>query len=199
MKGIALVCLAIFSVVSSIPPRGEIVYSYNYANFSDMFTAGSVNDHFNVYKYEDIDTIFEEEYQGTNIGGAFLVAGTAYPQTRFIMENIFIVNMTASFYCGNTHSEDGENGLKIDVEYYYPSEGKDTTYLCQEKGWHYDYTWTPPSHFDHDKAVNIYIGAANVTINKAYGFDEYRIITTDIIPPQLLQRDNNASNKTETT
>ena len=32
------------------------------------------------------------------------------------------------------------------------------------------------------------ISALNATVNKAYGFDEMRITTTDT-PPQLLQRD----------
>ena len=39
----------------------------------------------------------------------------------------------------------------------------------------------------------LFIQADNATINKAYGFDELRIVASDT-PPQLLQRDNISSN-----
>ena len=80
MRGIGLVTIiSIFSVVIPIQSR-EIAYTYNYENFGDIFHQGNRDD-FNVYKYEDIDKIFDTEYSGPNIGGVFLVDASSTTMT----------------------------------------------------------------------------------------------------------------------
>jgi len=187
MKGIALATIIyIFSVVIPIQSR-EIVYTYNYDNFGDFFHQGARED-FNIYKYQAIDKIFDTEYNGTNVGGVFLVQGSSATSTPDFEG--YVVNITATFYCGSTHDEEGRNSLWIAVYY---DKNEDFTYLCQERGWHYNHTWIPPLGTTY-KNFSLYIRASDATLNKAYGFDELRFTTSDT-PPQLLhlQRDNNTS------
>jgi len=185
MKGIALVTIiSIFSVVIPIQSR-ETVYTYNYDNFGDFFPQDDI-EVFNITKYADNNTIFEQEYNGTNIGGAFLVKGSGDGVSQF---EGYIVNITATFYCGSTNKEEGVNSLYIEV--HYPRGYPEGIHLCKERGWHYNYTWTPS--LARQLNFTVIAEADEATIHKAYGFDELRIITSDT-PPQLLQRDNISSN-----
>jgi len=191
MKGIALSSIiSIFSVVIPIQSI-DIAYTYNYDNFGKLCHQGDRED-FNIYRYEDINKIFDTEYKGTSIGGAFSVQGDSVSYAPGFEG--YVLDITATFYCGSTHEEEGWKSLCI-VVYY--NAGKDSyadlKYICEERGWHYNYTWIPPSRFDYDKNFHVEIRADNATINKAYGFDDLRITTTDK-PPQLLLRDNNLSN-----
>jgi len=188
MKGIALVTiLSLFSVAIPIQSL-ETVYTYNYDNFGDIFNQSGGVDDFHLYKYSDNDTIFDKEYKGTNIGGAFLVQGSSRGITP---EFEGYVELTATFYCGGTYRVDGSNSLIIGVHY---DDMDHAIYLCQERGWHYNYTFVPPAAAKYQKVI-VFTGAsdANATANRAYGFDELRITTSDT-PTQLLQRDNTSSN-----
>jgi len=178
----------IFSVVIPIQSR-ETTYTYNYDyGFSGIFPQfDGVND-FHVYKYEHIEIIFDEKYNGTNIGGAFLVRG--HSDTGTIEFEGYLVDISATFYCGGTDAEEGGASLLIDV--YYPDGEDDYIFICQEKGWHYNHTWIPPRGTKYQN-FRLWIEALDATIDKAYGFDELRITFTDK-PPQLLQRDNTSSN-----
>jgi len=178
----------IFSAVIPIQSR-ETTYTYNYDyGFSEIFPQGDGVNDFHVYKYEQIEIIFDEKYNGTNIGGAFVVQGTSI--TGPIEFEGHLVDITATFYCGGTHAEEGAYSLWIAV--YYPDGEYDPIYICQEKGWHYNYTWIPPSAARY-QSFTLHIAANDVTMDKAYGFDELRITFLDK-PPQLLQRDNTSSN-----
>ena len=66
----------------------------------------------------------------------------------------YIVNITATFYCGGTYAEEGDNSLGIWV-YYVDGGYYDYNYLCEDRtGWHYDYPWTP-TLTDPGKKVSI--------------------------------------------
>jgi len=195
----------IFSVV--IPIQSHLTtYTYNYDSFGEIFPQGDVGyNEFHVYKYADIDTIFDTEYKGTNIGGAFLVQGSSYIQN--LEYEGYVANITATFYCGSTEAEQGGSSLFIGVYYPVFKDGDDIL-ICQEKGWHYNYTWTPPRGAKYQN-FKLYIRAKDATIDRPYGFDELRITasttppptqkpttkrTTTTMSPQLLQRDNTSSN-----
>ena len=158
MKGIAVASIiSIFSVV--IPTlSGKRTFVYNYENFGDIFHQGQRDD-FNIYKYEDIDTIFDTEYNGTNIGGAFLVDGTSTTATSNFKE--YVIDIIATFYCGGTYAEEGTDSLWLMVGY---SGGHDAIYVCEERGWHYNYTWIPPTRFDHSM-VSIHSMPSDISIH----------------------------------
>jgi len=182
-----IVLIMIIYIVSVVIPiqSGEIAYTYDYDNFDEIFpqTRGVIDD-FHLFKYEDIDT----EYNGTNIGGAFLVLGTSHPQTPKYKG--YVVDVTATFYCGSTYYEDEDYSLQIFV--FYDGPELDDTYLCKERGWHYNYTWIPQQR-DLSQNFAVRVQAQHVTMNRPYGFDMLRITTSSEKPPQLLQRDNNTS------
>ena len=150
MTGIALVTIiSIFSVVIPIQSR-ETTVTYNYDNFGKLFPQGhSGVDHFHVYKYKDIDTIFDTAYRGTNIGGAFLVEG----DSAFVTNTTFpgyVVKITATFYCGSTKGEVDTDSLYLGVHWAGYGEH---TYLCEKKGWNYDYTWTPTNRYSDQVSI----------------------------------------------
>merc|ERR1739838_963620 len=89
----------------------EIVHLFNYDNFDELFHQGARDD-FNKDLYEDIDNIFDKPYEGPNIGGAFLLHGESDTWKDF---DGYIVDITASFYCGNYYEENMYFAL------YYPS------------------------------------------------------------------------------
>jgi len=187
MKGIAVAILSIFSVVIPIQSH-ELTYTYNYNSFGEIFPQDdSVVDRFHLDKYKDIRTIFDTDYTGKNIGGAFLVQGSRNVYTPDYEGPV--VDITATFYCGGTEPE--EEGLSLRMGVYYPDGEYDNHYVCPERGWHYNYTWIPPRGADY-QSFKVYVRANDATLDKAYGFDELRI-TTRVEPPQLLQRDNNTS------
>ena len=135
--------ICFFSVLIRIQ-SDEIVYVYNYSDFGELFHQGDQDD-FNVYKYEDIDTVFDEKYYGPNIGGAVLLNGGS--KTRTPPFDGYIVDITASFYCG---SKEFDN-MRIYVIY---ADGKyDDMWLCGDAriGWTYYYTWIPPMRFSHSE------------------------------------------------
>jgi len=186
MQPITIATIIYFSSVV-IPIQSEIIYIYNYDNFGELFHQGARWD-YNIYKYEDIDKIFDTEYKGTNIGGAFTIYDS-YSYSYALPFEGYLVDITASFYCGSTYPKD-EGSLWINIDYH--DEVNDGRFLCQERGWNYNYTWIPPSGAKYQNFTMTGIGAFNATMNKAYGFDELRITTSDT-PPQLLQRDSNIS------
>jgi len=183
MKGIALhTIICIFSVVIQIQ-SSEIIYRYDYDSFGQIFPQGDGVNEFHVYKYADIDNIFDEKYTGKNIGGAYLLNGTS--DTRIEFEGLYILDITATFYCGSTHTDDEANSLWIGVNNEF--NGK---YICEERrGWHYKHMWTPPHG---SRGFTLIVKAGNATMNKAYGFDKLQIRTSNL-PHQLLKRDNNIS------
>jgi len=184
---------AIIYLLSAVIPikSGEIIYDYDYSNLGEIFPQSDRINDFHLYKYSDIDKIFDEKYEGSNIGGAFLMEGNYY--TDLLKAPVFpgyIVKITATFYCGSTYAEEGTNSLLISVAYV--DEGSDYTYLCEDRtGWHYDYPWTPVTN-PRKQGFQVYFMARNATTNRPYGFDELRI-TTSKTPPQLLQRDNSTA------
>jgi len=182
----------IFSVVIPIQSH-ETVYIYKYDSFGEIFPQGDGIHDFHLRKYADMDTIFDTEYTGTNIGGAYLLHGASFAYTPDYEG--FIVDITATFYCGSTYAEDGVYTLLIDVLYIDDQHlvDQETTYICEEKGWNYNYTLFPRSAAKY-QTFGLFIQACNATINKAYGFDELRI-KTSTTPPQFLQRDNASSNE----
>jgi len=191
MKGIDLVkIITIFSVVIPIQSHETFTIDvYNYESFGELFPQSRGIDDFHVYEYANMDNIFAEKYKGSNIGGAFLVQGdniTYAPKSEG-----YLVDITATFYCGSTHAEDGENSLSMDVWY---DGDRDFTYICQERGWHYNYTWIPPSGAKHH-SFTVNINAHRANINKPYGFDELRITSTNT---QHLQPDNPSHNPATT-
>ena len=133
--------LYLFSVFVSI--QSETIHIYNYDNFGDVFHQGELDD-LNVFKYKDIDNLFEEKYSGSNIGGAFQVDGdsiSTLPNTTIQYQFLgYIVDVTASFYCGDTN-------LSLDIE--YSDGGGESVDICNATGWHYNYKWIPPHHSEH--------------------------------------------------
>ena len=133
----------LFSVVIPIQ-SAEIIYVYNYDNLDEIFEQGSGIYDFHLYKYADIDTIFNKKYEGSNIGGAYLIeGGFRTDDTKAHVFPGYIVNVTATFYCGATFAEVGDHdSLWISIRYI--DADFDGTFLCSDRiGWHYDYTWTP--------------------------------------------------------
>jgi len=197
MKGIAILIISIFSVVIPIQSH-ELIYVYNYDSFTEIFQQRDGINDFHVYKYEDIRTIFDTDYTGTNIGGAYLVQGSNWHNT--LGYEGYLLDITATFYCGSTYAKEG--GISLEFHVDYPDGSNDINYVCQERGWHYNYTWIPQMGAKHQGFV-VTIGASNAAIVKAYGFDELRIRTRPQTtttppqmitePPQLLQRENNTS------
>jgi len=185
---------AIIYLLSAVIPikSGEIIYDYDYSNLGEIFPQSDRINDFHLYKYSDIDKIFDEKYEGFNIGGAFLMEGNYY--TNLPEAPVFpgyAVKITATFYCGSTEAEEGGNSLLIDVGYV--DGGADYNWLCEDRtGWHYDYPWTPTVTDPTKQGFQLYFNALNATTNRAYGFDELRITTTKN-PPQLLQRDNSTA------
>jgi len=183
---------AIIYLLSAVIPikSGELVFDYD--NLGEIFPQGSGINDFHLYKYSDLDKILDDKYEGSQIGGAFLMEGDYY--TNFPEAPIFpgyIVNITATFYCGSTEAEEGQNSLFIEVAYV--GEGWDATYLCDNRtGWHYDYPWTPIVAIPGYQGFQFRFAAGNATANRAYGFDELRITTTKT-RPQLLQSDNSTA------
>jgi len=182
---------AIIYLLSAVVPTksGEIIY--NFDNLGEIFPQGSGINDFHLYRYSIIDTILHEKYNGSNIGGAFLMEGnfvTNRPEAHEFPG--YLVNITTTFYCGSTHAEEGENSLGIAV--FYVGGGWGSTYLCDRTGWHYDHTWTPSVTSLANPGFTIGFQAWNATTNRPYGFDELRITTTKT-PPQLLQRDNSTA------
>jgi len=182
---------AIIYLLSAVIPikSGEIIYDYDYSNLGEIFPQSDRINDFHLYKYSDIDKIFDEKYVGSNIGGAFLLEGdfkTNLPEAHVFPG--FFVNITLTYYCGSTHAEEGDNSLQINVDYV---DGNNYgIWLCEDRtGWHYDYVWTPTQTNPAKQGFKVYFRVDNVTPNKVYGFDELRITTFDT-PPQLLQRDN---------
>ena len=137
---------AVIYLLSAVIPikSGEIIYVYDYDNLGEILPQGSGINDFHLYKYSDIDKIFDDKYKGSNIGGAFLMEGNY--STNYLEVPVFpgyIVNITTTFYCGSTLAEEGGNSLVIVVTYV--NESGDVDWLCEDRtGWHYDYTWTPP-------------------------------------------------------
>jgi len=168
MKGIAVMIISLFSVVIPIQSR-EIIY--NYDNFGDIFPQSDSGNDFHVYKYAEIDNIFDEKYEGTNIGGAYLVQGTSYVTTSEFKGQL--VSITATIYCAKNYW----GTLMMAVG--YPGFGE-YIWICNEHGsdWNYNITWSPPSAAKYQK-FNLIIGADSATINRVYGFDELRITTSD--------------------
>jgi len=161
--------ISLFSVVIPIQSR-EIIY--NYDNFGDIFPQGDCGNNYQVNRYANIDKIFDTEYKGTNIGGAYLLQGSSYITTPEFKGQV--VNITATFYCGSTYAVEAQNTLWILISW---PEDTGAVYLCQEGGWQ-KYTWIPSSSAKFQK-FHLVIGALGATINKAYGFDELRITTLD--------------------
>jgi len=180
----------LFSVVIPIQ-SGEIIY--NYDNLGEMFAQGSGVNDFHLFKYSDIDTIFDEKYEGSNIGGAYLIEGNfsnIYAEVHVFPG--YLVNITATFYCGSTKAEEGGNSLWMGVQYIEADYAQ--SFLCRDRtGWRYDYTWTPAPTTPGTQGFKLNFRALNATPNRAYGFDELRIATSEE-PPQPLQRDNNSAN-----
>jgi len=179
----------LFSVVIPIK-SGEIIYTYDYYNLGEIFPQGSGINDFHLYRYSYIDTIVHEKYNGSNIGGAFLMEG--YYETNLSEVPVFpgyLVNITATFYCGSTRAEEGWRSLRIAV--FYVGGGWGPDYHCDRTGWHYDHTWTPSTSLGN-QGFQVYFTAHHAVTNRAYGIDELRI-TTSKTPPQLLQRDNSTA------
>jgi len=185
---------AIIYLLSAVIPTksGELIYVYDYDNLGEILPQGSGINDFHLYKYSDIDTIFHEKFEGSNIGGAFLMEGNY--RTDLSEAPVFpgyIVNITATFYCGSTRAEEGVNSLRIYV--FYVDGGANGIYLCEDRtGWHYDHTWTPTVTILGKQGFQLFFWAWNAVTNRPYGFDELRI-TTSKTPPQLLQRDNSTA------
>jgi len=186
---------AIIYLLSAVIPikSGEIIYDYDYSNLGEIFPQSDRINDFHLYKYSDIDKIFDDKYEGSNIGGAFLMEGNYYTdRSEAPVFPGYLVNITATVYCGSTVAEEGLYSLRIDVPYV--DGGWAFNYLCGNRtGWHYDHTYTPTTVTDPTKqGFQVLFAALNATTNRAYGFDELRI-TTSKTPPQLLQRDNSTA------
>jgi len=185
---------AIIYLLSAVIPikSGEIIYDYDYSNLGEIFPQSDRINDFHLYKYSDIDKIFDEKYEGSNIGGAFLMEGNY--GTKLSEVPVFpgyLVNIKATFYCGSTYAEELTNSLRLDV-FYVDGQWFDGTWLCEDRtGWHYDYPYTPTTN-PREPGFQVNFVARNATTNRAYGINELRI-TTSKTPPQLLQRDNSTA------
>jgi len=188
MKVTALTALMYFFSVLNRIQSEEIVHVFNYDNFDELFHQGDRDD-FNKDLYEYINIIFDKPYEGPNIGGAFVLHGTSRTARQF---DGYIVDITASFYCGNKETDN------LEFLVYYADNAEDH-YFCGDSnhGWNYNYTWTPPTHFNHAENFSVEICAYNAVVNQAFGFDEIRITTTDR-PPHLLTATNPATAPTIT-
>jgi len=185
----AIICF--FSVLIQIQST-EIEYIYNYDDFSEIFEQGGLHN-FNVARYEDIDDIFDKPYEGSNIGGAFLLYGDW--QTRYWHEREFdgnIIKITTTHYCGKL-----TDIYTLTLWINYPDGSKDYKGICSDTtGWNYNYTWIAPRHTEN---FTLGIEGAYATVNEPIGFDEIRITMTDTppktttTPPQLLTATNPAS------
>jgi len=184
---------AIICFFSVLIQSSEIEYVYNYDNFDQIFQQGGLYN-FNVAKYEDIDSIFDKPYEGSNIGGAFLLYG---PWTsRGWHEQSFdgyIIKIQTKYYCGKQKEH-----LALWINY---ADGQqDSSWLCDDTtGWNYTYTWIPPTHSEN---FTLGISGSGVTVNQPLGFDEIRITVdnkwhtlpkTTSTPPQLLTATNPVS------
>jgi len=196
MKVTALTTIIYFFSVLIQIQSTEIIYVYNYDDFSEIFQQGSLQN-FNVLKYEDIDTIFDKPYEGSNIGGAFLMNGgwetKHWHQQEF---NGYIVDVTATFYCGKYGGETWQSELALWI--IYSETEQDEKYICSDNGWSYNYTWIPPTRFNHGESFSLGISGWGATADKPYGFDEIRIRTTTKKPSQLLTAMNPAAPPTIT-
>ena len=131
------ICFYYFSLL--IPIQSELIYVYNYDNFDDIFHEGNRND-FNVYKYEDIDNIFETKYDGPNIGGAFQMQGNSTTITHQF--DGYLVDVTASFYCYNAE----EVEMNWEMSILYEDGTFERNRVCIGSGpsnWKYNITWIP--------------------------------------------------------
>jgi len=186
----AIICF--FSVLIQIQ-SDEIIYVYNYEDFSEIFQQGGLHN-FNVAKYQDIDNIFDKPYEGSNIGGAFLLYGDWQTNPWHEQEfDGYVVDVTASFYCGKK-----TNDFALWIN--YPDGKMDHTEICSDStSWNYNYKWIPPTRFNHTASFTLGINANGATVNEPFGFDKIRIKVTDTppkttsTPPQLLTATNPAS------
>jgi len=180
---IAIICLSAFSVL--IPIQSEKVIIYNYDNFGEVFPQGNQTD-FNIYKYKDINDIFKEKYQGTNIGGAFRIErGSTAPTIFTPWLDGYIVDVSVTVYCGKLFTDQATKLIGV----HYPDRDWDYTFVCDSSdsawtvGWTYNHTFVPTRRFGKSAGVQVSIYAINVTINEPFGFDEIRITTVEKIPP----------------
>jgi len=188
------VIIYLLSVVIPIQ-SGETIYVYNYDNLTDIFPQKDRINDFHLYKYSDIDKIFDDKYKGSNIGGAFLLEGNyAADRSEAHVFPGYIVNITLTFYCGSTE-EGFFEGLVIEAAYDDAEYGM--SYICDDRtGWHNDtwiqdrWSWIPTTIGTGGFTVEF--RARNATPNRPYGIDELRLTTSDT-PPQLLQSDNSTS------
>jgi len=195
----ATICLHTFSVL--IPIQSESIYVYNYYNnFGDIFPQGEQTD-LNIYRYEDIDNIFAEKYEGSNIGGAILTAekGTTviYPWPWF-HGHPFAVTVTV--YCGLS-----EYGKMVWVQYHNESS-EDYFYVCEgwkEQGWTYNHTYIPSMRFSFSDGFRLKFTLNdddNATLNKPFGLDEIRLTVVEepptTAPSQIATNPQTAPEKT---
>jgi len=177
MKFTAFTTICFYYISVLIPIQSELIYVYNYDNFGDIFHQGNRND-FNVYKYEDIDSIFETKYAGTNIGGAFQMLGNFSTATHQF--DGYLVDVTATIYCANT--EERENWLM----WFKTGNNWDAgRYVCGESpvdtnNWNYNIKWIP--YFDINENVTLHFESFGATVNKPFGFDEIRVTTRETPP-----------------
>ena len=134
----------------------ETTYIYNYDNFGDIFQQGDMDD-FNLYKYEDIHT----GYEGPHVGGAFTMQGVSIVTTNYF--HGYLTKITANFYCGNP----GKIYSMLFAVYYldrqWNSEWICGANLTEESGWHYNYTWIPPTRFNHSEVSILFMYAEECT------------------------------------
>jgi len=189
----AIICF--FSVLIQIQST-EIEYIYNYDDFSEIFEQGGLHN-FNVARYEDIDDIFDTPYEGSNIGGAFLLYGKwltgGWHEQEF---DGYITKITTTHYCGNL-SEPNIWNPKIMLWIDYVDGSYERKEICSDAlGWNYNYVWIPQKP---KKDFTFGMEGKDATVNKPLGFDEIRITMTDTppkttsTPPQLLTATNPAS------
>jgi len=190
---IAIICLSAFSVL--IPIQSETIYIYNYDNFGEVFPQGNQTD-FNIYKYKDINDIFKEKYQGSNIGGAFRIEGNSTAPTIYTpWLDEYIVDVSVTVYCGKLFTDHYTKVIGI----LYPDGTWDYFFVCDSSdsawtvGWTYNYTFVPPRRFEKSAGVQVSIYAINVTINEPFGFDEIRITTVEKIPPTTTAPKNSST------
>jgi len=183
----AIICF--FSVLIQIQST-EIEYIYNYDDFSEIFEQGGQHN-FNVAKYQDIDNIFDKPYEGSNIGGAFLLYGKwlsgSWHQQEFVG---YIIKITTTHYCGKLNAP-----LKLWINYADGSE--DSKEICSDTtGWNYNYAWIPTRHTE---SFTLGISAEGATVNEPFGFDEIRITVTDAKTTKKTARRQQDNNKAPAT